>query len=478
METATPRGTLCEATKVPGRRARVSTSTPTDSFPQNIIRARYEDSCDLHVDTFERGSDDAEGDRSVLRVEGARRRCRRAVPETPLRNALTPLVHERDPTSRHGTDTPPEVTSPRTRMIHATAAFDDERAAGKPDKTVVGVAAACQRFLGAVHVERVNSARSRLARSLEDSAETGDDARRRGATNRPTRGSRGRKAPKTPTSDVENATRFSCGDSDFDSDDAAPSPFRRSDFAAAGVCGFTSISAALDDIDDRAGIVLEDLDDLEDLKDRRGTLPPPDALSPARIKKRRREAAASNLDATEPLQTRFGGDFVSAKRELDARLPSTLKRLGSDQSIVSNTGSVSDIELVAHRAFLQQELGDFVHQACAKRSADARREASHHGDGRVVSNLSAADLQPRTLDVFAGTKSQRTVQIVTPHLQRGEALETDHQSTYSPAFTGRNFLGDLFCLSQQPGDPGLDALRITDQFEDDLKHALEMELAC
>jgi hypothetical protein len=36
----------------------------------------------------------------------------------------------------------------------------------------------------------------------------------------------------------------------------------------------------------------------------------------------------------------------------------------------------------------------------------------------------------------------------------------------------------LFGLGQTPSDPGLAALRITDQFEADLKHALEMELAC
>ena len=236
-ETATPRETLHEATIVPKRCARVSTSIPTDPFPSGA-HARSEDPRNLHADAFERGSDDAEGDRSVLRVEGDQRRCRRAVPETPLRNALTPLVHERVPTSRHGTDTPPEVTSPRKRTIRATDAFDGERAEGKPEKTVVGVAAACQRFLDAVDVGRVESARSRLARSSGDSADTGDDARRCGATNRPTRGSRGRR--KAPTTDVENAARVSFGDSDDESDDAPPSPFHRFDVAAAGALGFTT----------------------------------------------------------------------------------------------------------------------------------------------------------------------------------------------------------------------------------------------
>ena len=46
------------------------------------------------------------------------------------------------------------------------------------------------------------------------------------------------------------------------------------------------------------------------------------------------------------------------------------------------------------------------------------------------------------------------------------------------ACTGRNCLGDCLGLGQSPGDPGLGALPITDQFEADLKHALEMELAC
>ena len=478
-ETATPRETLREATIVPERCARVSTSIPTDPFPSGA-HARSEDPRNLHADAFERGSDDAEGDRSVLRVEGDQRRCRRAVPETPLRNALTPLVHERVPTSRHGTDTPPEVTSPRKRTIRATDAFDGERAEGKPEKTVVGVAAACQRFLDAVDVGRVESARSRLARSSGDSADTGDDARRCGATNRPTRGSRGRR--KAPTTDVENAARVSFGDSDDESDDAPPSPFRRFDFAAAGALGFTSITAALDDIDDKAGLEIEDLEDLEDLEEQRASPPPPDAFSPARVKKRRHEAAASNLDASEPSRTPFGADFfVSAKREPDARLPLTLTRHESDQSITSDTGSASVIEILSHRAFLEQQLGDFVHQACAKRSRsvdDARHEASRHGDGRLGFNLNAADFQPRALDVSAGTKFQMCAQLVMPDLPRDDPLEMDHHPGCSLACTGRNCLGDCLGLGQSPGDPGLGALPITDQFEADLKHALEMELAC
>ena len=480
-ETATPRETLREATIVPERCARVSTSIPTDPFPSGA-HARSEDPHNLHADAFERGSDDAEGDRSVLRVEGDQRRCRRAVPETPLRNALTPLVHERVPTSRHGTDTPPEVTSPRTRTIRATDAFDGERAEEKPEKTVVGVAAACQRFLDAVDVGRVESARSRLARSSGDSADTGDDARRCGATNRPNRPTRGSRGRKAPTTDVENAAHVSFVDSDDESDDAPPTPFRRFDFAAAGALGFTSITAALDDIDDKAGLEIEDLEDLEDLEEQRASPPPPDAFSPARVKKRRHEAAASNLDASEPSRTPFGADFfVSAKREPDARLPLTLTRHVSDQSVTSDAGSVSEIELLAHRASLEQQLGDFVHQACAKRSRsvdDARREASRHGDGRLGFNLNAADFQPRALGVSAGTKFQMCAQLVTPDLPRDDPLEMDHHPGCSLACTGRNCLGDLFGLGQSPSDPGLGALRITDQFEADLKHALEMELAC
>jgi hypothetical protein len=348
------------------------------------------------------------------------------------------------------------VTSPRTRTIRATDAFDGERAEEKPEKTVVGVAAACQRFLDAVDVGRVESARSRLARSSGDSADTGDDARRCGATNRPTRGSRGRR--KAPTTDVENAARVSFGDSDDESDDA-PGAFRRFDFAAAGALGFTSITAALDDIDDKAGLEIEDLEDLEE---QRASPPPPDAFSPARVKKRRHEAAASNLDASEPSRTPFGADFfVSAKREPDARLPLTLTRHVSDQSVTSDAGSVSEIELLAHRASLEQQLGDFVHQACAKRSRsvdDARREASRHGDGRLGFNLNAADFQPRALGVSAGTKFQMCAQLVTPDLPRDDPLEMDHHPGCSLACTGRNCLGDLF--------------------EADLKHALEMELAC
>ena len=477
-ETATPRETLREATIVPERCARVSTSIPTDPFPSGA-HARSEDPRNLHADAFERGSDDAEGDRSVLRVEGDQRRCRRAVPETPLRNALTPLVHERVPTSRHGTDTPPEVTSPRTRTIRATDAFDGERAEEKPEKTVVGVAAACQRFLDAVDVGRVESARSRLARSSGDSADTGDDARRCGATNRPNRPTRGSRGRKAPTTDVENAAHVSFVDSDDESDDAPPTPFRRFDFAAAGALGFTSITAALDDIDDKAGLEIEDLEDLEE---QRASPPPPDAFSPARVKKRRHEAAASNLDASEPSRTPFGADFfVSAKREPDARLPLTLTRHVSDQSVTSDAGSVSEIELLAHRASLEQQLGDFVHQACAKRSRsvdDAHHEASRHGDGRLGFNLNAADFQPRALDVSAGTKFQMCAQLVMPDLPRDDPLEMDHHPGCSLACTGRNCLGDLFGLGQSPSDPGLGALRITDQFEADLKHALEMELAC
>ena len=476
-ETATPRETLREATIVPERCARVSTSIPTDPFPSGA-HARSEDPRNLHADAFERGSDDAEGDRSVLRVEGDQRRCRRAVPETPLRNALTPLVHERVPTSRHGTDTPSEVTSPRTRTIHTAAAFYGEHAAGKPEKTVVGVAAACQRFLRAGDVGRADSTRLRLARSSADSAETGDDAQRRGAANRPTRESRGRKTPTTDVEDV-NVTRVSFGDSDDESDEAPPSPIRRSDFAAAGVHRITSVAAALDDIDDRAGIQHEELEELEE---HRGSPPPPDASSPARKQKRRHEAAASNLDTCEPSRTPFDKDvFRSAKREPDARLPLTLMRHGSDQSIASKTGPVSDIELLTHRASLQEQLGDFVHLPCVKRSRfaeDARHEASRHGDGRVVFNLSAAEFQPRTLDVSAGTKSQICVQIVTPDLQRDEALEMVHHPMCSPVCTGRSYLSDLFGLGESPGDPGLGALRVTDQFEADLKHALELELAC
>lgn len=396
-----------------------------------------------------------------------------------MRNALTPLVHERVPTSRHGTDTPPEVTSPRTRTIRATDAFDGERAEEKPEKTVVGVAAACQRFLDAVDVGRVESARSRLARSSGDSADTGDDARRCGATNRPNRPTRGSRGRKAPTTDVENAAHVSFVDSDDESDDAPPTPFRRFDFAAAGALGFTSIAAALDDIDDKAGLEIEDLEDLEE---QRASPPPPDAFSPARVKKRRHEAAASNLDASEPSRTPFGADFfVSAKREPDARLPLTLTRHGSDQSITSDAGSVSEIDLLAHRASLEQQLGDFVHQACAKRSRsvdDARREASRHGDGRLGFNLNAADFQPRALDVSAGTKFQMCAQLVTPDLPRDDPLEMDHHPGCSLACTGRDCLGDLFGLGQSPSDPELGALRITDQFEADLKHALEMELAC
>lgn len=372
------------------------------------------------------------------------------------------------------------MTSPRKRTIRATDAFDGERAEGKPEKTVVGVAAACQRFLDAVDVGRVESARSRLARSSGDSADTGDDARRCGATNRPTRGSRGRR--KAPTTDVENAARVSFGDSDDESDDAPPSPFRRFDFAAAGALGFTSITAALDDIDDKAGLEIEDLEDLEDLEEQRASPPPPDAFSPARVKKRRHEAAASNLDASEPSRTPFGADFfVSAKREPDARLPLTLTRHESDQSITSDTGSAPMIEILSHRAFLEQQLGDFVHQACAKRSRsvdDAHHEASRHGDGRLGFNLNAADFQPRALDVSAGTKFQMCAQLVMPDLPRDDPLEMDHHPGCSLACTGRNCLGDCLGLGQSPGDPGLGALPITDQFEADLKHALEMELAC
>ena len=261
--------------------------------------------------------------------------------------------------------------------------------------------------------------------------------------------------------------------------DAPPTPFRRFDFAAAGALGFTSIAAALDDIDDKAGLEIEDLEDLEE---QRASPPPPDAFSPARVKKRRHEAAASNLDASEPSRTPFGADFfVSAKREPDARLPLTLTRHGSDQSNTSDAGSVSEIELLAHRASLEQQLGDFVHQACAKRSRsvdDARREASRHGDGRLGFNLNAADFQPRALDVSAGTKFQMCAQLVTPDLPRDDPLEMDHHPGCSLACTGRDCLGDLFGLGQSPSDPELGALRITDQFEADLKHALEMELAC
>jgi hypothetical protein len=229
------------------------------------------------------------------------------------------------------------VTSPRTRTIRATDAFDGERAEEKPEKTVVGVAAACQRFLDAVDVGRVESARSRLARSSGDSADTGDDARRCGATNRPNRPTRGSRGRKAPTTDVENAAHVSFVDSDDESDDAPPTPFRRFDFAAAGALGFTSIAAALDDIDDKAGLEIEDLEDLEE---QRASPPPPDAFSPARVKKRRHEAAASNLDASEPSRTPFGADFfVSAKREPDARLPLTLTRHVSDQSVTSDAGS-------------------------------------------------------------------------------------------------------------------------------------------
>ena len=200
------------------------------------------------------------------------------------------------------------------------------------------------------------------------------------------------------------------------------------------------------------------------------------------MKKRRHEAAASNLDASEPSRTPFGADFfVSAKRELDARLPLTLTRHESDQSITSDTGSAPVIEILSHRAFLEQQLGDFVHQACAKRSRsvdDAHHEASRHGDGRLGFNLNAADFQPRALDVSAGTKFQMCAQLVMPDLPRDDPLEMDHHPGCSLACTGRNCLGDCLGLGQSPGDPGLGALPITDQFEADLKHALEMELAC
>ena len=70
------------------------------------------------------------------------------------------------------------------------------------------------------------------------------------------------------------------------------------------------------------------------------------------------------------------------------------------------------------------------------------------------------------------------MQIVTPDLQRDEALEMVHHPMCSPVCTGRSYLSDLFGLGESPGDPGLGALRVTDQFEADLKHALELELAC
>jgi hypothetical protein len=159
----------------------------------------------------------------------------------------------------------------------------------------------------------------------------------------------------------------------------------------------------------------------------------------------------------------------------------TLMRQASEQSLASITESGSEIELLAHRASLEQQLGDFVHQACAKRSRSvdgARREASRHGDGRLGFNLNAADFQPRALDVSAGTTSQMCVPLVPPDLPRDEALEMVHHPTCPLACTGRDCLGDLFGLGQTPSDPGLAALRITDQFDADLKHALEMELAC
>ena len=53
-----------------------------------------------------------------------------------------------------------------------------------------------------------------------------------------------------------------------------------------------------------------------------------------------------------------------------------------------------------------------------------------------------------------------------------------HHPMCSPVCTGRSYLSDLFGLGESPGDPGLGALRVTDQFEADLKHALELELAC
>jgi hypothetical protein len=69
-------------------------------------------------------------------------------------------------------------------------------------------------------------------------------------------------------------------------------------------------------------------------------------------------------------------------------------------------------------------------------------------------------------------------QLLPPDIPHDDPLEMYHHPGCSLACTGRNCLGDLFGLGQSPSDPGLGALRITDQFEADLKHALEMELAC
>ena len=163
----------------------------------------------------------------------------------------------------------------------------------------------------------------------------------------------------------------------------------------------------MDDIDDKAGLEIEDLEDLEDLEER-GRASSPGRVQSGACEEETTRSRRLDLDASEPSRTPFGADFfVSAKREPDARLPLTLTRHESDQSITSDTGSAPMIEILSHRAFLEQQLGDFVHQACAKRSRsvdDARHEASRHGDGRLGFNLNAADFQPRCAGRIRGNQ--------------------------------------------------------------------------
>ena len=87
------------------------------------------------------------------------------------------------------------------------------------------------------------------------------------------------------------------------------------------------------------------------------------------------------------------------------------------------------IEILSHRAFLEQQLGDFVHQACAKRSRsvdDAHHEASRHGDGRLGFNLNAADFQPRALTeaaVIRFYKQHNATKLDDPEFIKGVVMK-------------------------------------------------------
>jgi hypothetical protein len=290
-------------------------------------------------------------------------------------------------------------------------------------------------------------------------------------------------------SDDEDALRrVAFNDSDFDSDDwedpNPPSRFRASDFASGKV--ITSIAAALDDIDKRIEAFASER------RTRNAT--PPDAFSPARVKKRRHEDEVSNPAAVSLPSPSIAseselGSLAKRRSKLDTPLTLGRRKNSKDTACrLSRSNSTPDIETLAHRACLERELGKFATDACAKSlsaTAEALDETSRRrGDHNpVVLRLGATDGTPRASDALEGFQNEKIVHFASDS-RLDERLETDRRAKerdfgFSSLRDVFRHVGDAFGLSDMP-EPQILAgdFRITDQFELDLSHALETELAC